>query len=59
MLGGGGGGGVGGGLLHAGGKHIYMCPPDWGVHESHAVCFVRMAETTEPGKFRTYFNSGS
>ena len=34
-------------VLYAGGKHVYMCPPDGGVHESHAVCFVRMAETTE------------
>ena len=46
-------------VLHAGGKHIYMCPPDVGVHVSHAVCFVRMAEITEQGNFRAYFNSGS
>ena len=41
-------------------ENIYTCVhPTGGVHESHAVCFVRMAETTEPGKFRAYFILGS
>ena len=34
-------------VLYAGRKHVYMCLSDGGIHESHAICFVHMAETTE------------